>query len=360
MLKKTKISIVCPSYNHEKYVKYFIESVLSQTVSDFELIIVDDCSSDNTIQEIEKFNDDRIKLIKHSFNMGINATLTDGIKLANSEIISIIASDDILVENYIEEVLKIFEKEQNEVLYVSLNLIDEENNNLNQNRIFNSLKSKYEYLRQSFMGENPVPSPGMAFKKFSIEKFLPLPCGLFQYSDWDLNNKFFLTSNVYVTDKCLVNYRISTNSVSARSEKVIVREELEADMLLDNFLKFCNLENFKNIFEGQYEHIGKIEEKSIPYFLSLIALNANIFSFKKWGYKKLISLISDKKYFQYLNEMYSLTFANVISLCPLKLKKTELKLEKKYKKYKMLFNIFLILFIILSIILILFIIGGVN
>ena len=181
---------------------------------------------------------------------------------------------------------------------------------------------------------------------------------MFQYSDWDLNNKFFLTSNIYVTEKCLVNYRISTKSVSARNEKVMLREELEADMLLDDFSKYCDLENFKNIFKGHYEHIGEIEEKTIPYFLSLFALNANLPSFKKWGYKKLIKLISNEEYFLELNKMYNLTFAKVISLCPFDVKNAELKIEKKYKKYKALYKIFLILSIMLFIILVFFSVGG--
>ena len=111
-------------------------------------------------------------------------------------------------------------------------------------------------------------------------------------------------------------------------------------MLLDNFLNNCNLESFKNIFKGNYEEIGKIEEKSIPYFLAVLALKANLPSFKKWGYKKLINLISDKEYFQYLNKMYNLTFAKVISLCPLEAKNAELKIEKSTRNIKPYINFF--------------------
>ncbi|EAB5320350.1 glycosyltransferase family 2 protein, partial [Campylobacter jejuni] len=52
-----KISILTPCFNHEKYVSYFLQSVLEQSFSDFELIIVDDCSSDNSTKEIQKFKD---------------------------------------------------------------------------------------------------------------------------------------------------------------------------------------------------------------------------------------------------------------------------------------------------------------
>ncbi|EHF7964559.1 glycosyltransferase, partial [Campylobacter coli] len=52
-----KISILTPCFNHEKYISAYLQSVLNQTFNDFELIIVDDCSSDQSIKEIEKFHD---------------------------------------------------------------------------------------------------------------------------------------------------------------------------------------------------------------------------------------------------------------------------------------------------------------
>ncbi|EAJ4481083.1 glycosyltransferase, partial [Campylobacter coli] len=55
-----KISILTPCFNHEKYISAYLQSVLNQTFNDFELIIVDDCSSDQSIKEIEKFHDPRI------------------------------------------------------------------------------------------------------------------------------------------------------------------------------------------------------------------------------------------------------------------------------------------------------------
>ncbi|WP_039872494.1 glycosyltransferase family 2 protein, partial [Helicobacter canadensis] len=70
-----KISILTPSFNHEKYIGFFLQSVLGQTFQNFELIIVDDCSWDKNLEEIKKFKDERIKLIRHDYNKGINAAL---------------------------------------------------------------------------------------------------------------------------------------------------------------------------------------------------------------------------------------------------------------------------------------------
>ena len=76
-MNKPKISILCPTFNHEGFIEYYIESILNQSTKDFELIIVDDCSSDDTVSVIKKFNDERIRFYQHNFNKGINATLNE-------------------------------------------------------------------------------------------------------------------------------------------------------------------------------------------------------------------------------------------------------------------------------------------
>ncbi len=330
-MSNPKISIICPSYNHEKYVGYFIERVLAQTVQDFELIIVDDCSTDNNVREIEKFHDKRIKLIKHEYNQGINASLTDGINEASSDIICTIASDDMLCEDYVESILSIFKSEDTDVIYVSLDLCDKFNKRLNK-KISVENKPGFEILRESFIGQNQVSSPGMAIKKSAILPLLPLPKGLFQFSDWDLHNKLLFHNKVYLTDKCLVMYRFYQNSTSARSQYVVAREAMETDAMMDYFLKIKDPENFKQIFSGLYEQFGEPTAKTIPYFLARIALTSEIYSKRQWGYKVLIRFITDNDNLQLLNSLYGLCFHDIISLVPLEFGDYYVTKTKKYRK----------------------------
>ena len=90
------ISVITPSFNHERFVGFFIESVLAQTFEDFELIIVDDCSNDNNINEILKYKDSRIKLVQHEYNKGINATLNTAFENSSGDLLVFCASDDML------------------------------------------------------------------------------------------------------------------------------------------------------------------------------------------------------------------------------------------------------------------------
>lgn len=87
------VSVVIPSYNHERYIGEAIESVLAQSASDFEIIVVDDGSSDNSVNVVEKFDDNRIKLFTQN-NRGAHQALNNGIEQASAPWIAILNSDD--------------------------------------------------------------------------------------------------------------------------------------------------------------------------------------------------------------------------------------------------------------------------
>lgn len=90
-----KISVILPAYNAEKYIKEAIDSVLLQTYRDFELIILNDCSKDNTEQIIRSYEDDRIVYLKNQVNMGVAATLNRGLAAATGEYIARMDADDV-------------------------------------------------------------------------------------------------------------------------------------------------------------------------------------------------------------------------------------------------------------------------
>jgi glycosyltransferase involved in cell wall biosynthesis len=107
-MKNPKVSVVIPAYNHEKYVGEAIQSVLDQTFQDFELIIINDGSTDNTEAEILKFKDERIWYYSQK-NQGLSATLNRGIELARGEYFNFFPSDDAFYPEKFEIQLKSFE-----------------------------------------------------------------------------------------------------------------------------------------------------------------------------------------------------------------------------------------------------------
>src|ERR1700754_2088364 len=89
-----KITVLMPAYNAGKYIGEAIESVLEQTFTDFELLIVNDGSTDNTAAIIQSFTDPRIVLIQQP-NLGVAAALNNGLKHARAEYIARFDADDI-------------------------------------------------------------------------------------------------------------------------------------------------------------------------------------------------------------------------------------------------------------------------
>lgn len=117
MAENMKISIITASYNYENYIKETIQSVLSQTYNDWEMIIVDDCSTDNSVNVIKSYNDERIKLFVNEKNLGLKETLKRGIKEATSDWIVFLESDDVLSPDYLAKKVEIAQK------YNDINLI---------------------------------------------------------------------------------------------------------------------------------------------------------------------------------------------------------------------------------------------
>lgn len=103
-----KISVIMPTYNAETYVREAIESILNQTFADFEFLILDGGSKDKTIEIIESYNDDRIKIYK---NCGtIPQSLNKGIKEATGEYIARMDADDISLPNRLKKQLNVLQK----------------------------------------------------------------------------------------------------------------------------------------------------------------------------------------------------------------------------------------------------------
>ncbi len=112
MKRKNKISfsILMTNFNNGKYIKDAIQSVIDQIYLDWELIIVDDCSTDNSIAVIDQYsNNDKIKVIQHKKNLGYASSLITAIENASNKIIGILDSDDKLHEEALEIIYKIYQ-----------------------------------------------------------------------------------------------------------------------------------------------------------------------------------------------------------------------------------------------------------
>ena len=122
------VTIGIPCYNVGRFIALSIKSVLAQTYTNFELIITDDGSTDNTVDEIRKFNDSRIIMIVDGENHGISYRLNQQIDMAKGYIFIRMDGDDIMFPNRVEKQVKYLQEHPNiDVVGTGAVIIDDEN-----------------------------------------------------------------------------------------------------------------------------------------------------------------------------------------------------------------------------------------
>lgn len=121
------VSIIMPAYNAEKYIGQAIESVINQTYKNWELIIVDDCSTDSTLEKAYAFEkkDSRICIIKNPLNQGVATSRNKGIEVAQGKYIALLDSDDVWTIDKLERQLELIVDAQ--IVYCSYDFIDKNN-----------------------------------------------------------------------------------------------------------------------------------------------------------------------------------------------------------------------------------------
>src|ERR1700747_2112095 len=105
-------SVIIPCFNHASFVGEAIEAVLAQSIGDLELIVVDDCSRDNSSEVIEKYvkSDSRVCAIYHETNQGISPTRDDAIRVAQGEYLAFCDADDVWMPTKLAHQLELLQK----------------------------------------------------------------------------------------------------------------------------------------------------------------------------------------------------------------------------------------------------------
>ena len=181
MNENIKVSIITASYNYAEYISEAIESVINQTYPNWELIIVDDGSKDNSVEIIKSYcdKDNRIKLFQHKNgkNKGLKQTLLLGIKKASADWIAFLEADDLLENKYLEEKLKIINNNSNlQFIFNNFNLIGDSISEKGKYNVFfqKEMANKrkiYDY-KEAFYTRNPVPTFSVVMIKKELLELL--------------------------------------------------------------------------------------------------------------------------------------------------------------------------------------------
>lgn len=132
-MNNKKISVIIPVYNADKYIQKGLESLMNQTFKDFEIICINDKSTDNTLTVLEEFSqkDERIKIINNSKNVGAALSRNVGIDIAEGEYIYFLDADDYIDEKYLECMLEKIEQENCDIV-LNMSIQSESNGTVSQ------------------------------------------------------------------------------------------------------------------------------------------------------------------------------------------------------------------------------------
>ena len=210
------VSIIMPSYNTAKYITNSIESVLNQTYKNWELIIIDDCSTDNTDEIIKKYNsENRIKYIKNEKNSGAAISRNRGLKEAKGKWIAFLDSDDLWNEEKLEKQIRFMLDNNYAFTFTDYNI-----------------QLNGEWLPYIYTAPNVVTKRKMYnycyFSTITVmwdrEKI-----GLIQIEDLRKNNDYAMwlkaieKSNAYRLPECLSSYIKHEDSISSGSKLKLIK-----------------------------------------------------------------------------------------------------------------------------------------
>lgn len=305
-----KVSVCIPTYNRSQYLREAIKSVLIQSFTDFELIICDNASSDNTNEVVNSFYDDRISYYRNPTNLGAFKNINLCLQLAKGKYITIFHDDDVMLPDNILKKFNFLEKNP-AIGLVDSNayLIDDYGNAKGiywQNNVDHSVLGEGDsHFKKLFLGYNSVCFPAVMIRKECYTKlggFVPIP-----YCDWELWMRISLFYRLGYIQEPLIKYRRHANNDSLNY--IGFKEEYDAKISIVNkygskisevlSLKHDMQRNIcRRIVDFSFSNLSG-SYKSINIFWSLLAFSISINSIASTTYifSKLLGLIRVKMRF---------------------------------------------------------------
>lgn len=271
---KGLVSIVLPIYNGEKYMRQSIDSVINQTYKNWELIIIDDCSSDNTpiiAKEYAK-KDDRIRYYRNESNLKLPGGLNRGFSLSKGDYLTWTSDDNQYLPQAIEKMLFCMKEQKVDLVYAGSEIVDE------QGQHVSFFKAESDTKRAIF-GWNCVGACFL-YTREVYDKIGKYDENLFLVEDYDYWLRVCSCFNAFGIDEMLYVYRTHSQNLTNTARKGEIAELCEK-MLLKNVSLY-----------------GKIDKKQkFRLYTQLHSLRANLDNPKdrnkykvKWMFYKFINL----------------------------------------------------------------------
>ncbi|WP_417939630.1 glycosyltransferase family 2 protein [Flavobacterium sp. RS13.1] len=225
--KNPKITVLMPVYNCELYIRESIESILNQTFDDFEFLIIDDASTDSTVDKIKMYNDKRIKLIEKSLNTGLTNSLNYGLAIAKGEYIARMDGDDISLPKRFEKQIAFLDQNQDVILCGTLyKIIGTEK--VCEHPLF------HDEIKVKLISGCYIAHPTVMIRKFILEQNkISYDSTKEPAEDYDLWSRLAFLGKLSNIGEVLLHYRVHPLQVSIlrREKQIKISDQIKIRML---------------------------------------------------------------------------------------------------------------------------------
>lgn len=225
------LSVILPVYNREAFVADAIQSILDQTYGDFELIIVDDGSTDSSLEIVKGFPDRRIRILQNEKNSGVSAARNKGIREANGKFLAFMDSDDISAPQRLREQLDLFHRRP------EIDICGSWVKFLDSDKTIRHQEEHEEILAQLLL--NCSLSLGSVMYRRNISQDLLLNEDLQFGEDYELWSRVCWNRKMYNIQKPLLFYRIHQNQISGINKEKQRLFDAEIRLSLFKRIEYC-------------------------------------------------------------------------------------------------------------------------
>lgn len=312
---KDLVSVIVPAYNHEKYIKKCIESILKQTYKNLEIFVEDDCSTDDTKEVLKGINDKRLKKFYSRKNKGVVQTINELTKKCSGKYIAVIGSDDIWYPTKIEEQVKVLEENPKlGAVFTEIDLIDEKGKKYpDDDPMYQVFKyenmSQGQRLRMFYEHGNHLCHPSSLIPKKVIDEVGLYSKAYRQLHDYEYWIRILNKYNIQIINKRLMGYRrVREQNTSVSSSTSDVRMFNELFYINSRMIKEMKdkifIEGFSDLFRSK-DSSTKLELLCEKYFL-LLNMSYDCHN-RNYAYSLILDSNNTEEIFDLLETKYKYT-----------------------------------------------------
>jgi glycosyltransferase involved in cell wall biosynthesis len=306
------VSVSMTAYNHEAYVGEAIQSVLSQTLSDWELVVVNDGSTDGTRARIDAFADPRITAI-HQANQGPGAAMNRAFAACRGKYVAIFSGDDVCHPDRLERQLEEYGRGGKRVLFAACDFIDDSGHAPTEGHfaapIFDGTNRNRAQTLARFFHHGNYINAVTAFTERAILAEAPFDPALLQLQDFDVWLRLAKRYDFWIMPDRLIGYRVRNDhgNLSSPSPDTLARLQNEYYLILLHFFDDIPAELFREAFAAELvvpDFADGIEyacEQAFAYCRSRLPLGWLI------GVERLHGMLSDPATAEVLSRRYDFT-----------------------------------------------------